>query len=260
MVCLTIELKSIIVPNADEMCRAPWQNERYFALKITNNTPAVQAAARRELKISDHIFSVQSTHRGRDYIRNVLDSFEVEGPNGKHLCMAFEPLRQPLWMLGKQCGNNGRLPPRKVKKVLPSILKCLDFLHSEANVIHTDLKGDHFMVPFESYNVLSNYVTRQQANPAPRLEGNGRAIHESRPDFGRMKRDVDFVKITDFGLAVRGDVMKKPNHDIQPHAYTAPEVMLKAGWSYSADIWNLGMVVCITQSSSCMKLIANPIL
>jgi hypothetical protein len=32
-------------------------------------------------------------------------------------------------------------------------------------------------------------------------------------------------------------------HDIQSLEYTAPEVMLQAGWSYSADIWNLGLVV-----------------
>ncbi len=29
----------------------------------------------------------------------------------------------------------------------------------------------------------------------------------------------------------------------QPEQFCAPEVLLKAGWTYSADIWNLGMVV-----------------
>ncbi|CAM1502196.1 Fc.00g041800.m01.CDS01 [Cosmosporella sp. VM-42] len=221
----------------------PWQNERYFALKITNNTSAVQAAARREIKVSDHMFSIRTTHPGRDYVRSVLDSFEVEGPSGKHICLAFEPLRQPLWMMGKQNTHNARVQPRTIKAVLPSILKCLDFIHSECQVIHTDLKGDHLMVPFEDPQVLQDYVNRQEANPAPELESNGRPIYESRTDFGRMKRDVDFVKVTDFGLAVRGDVMKTANHDIQPKEYTAPEVMLKAGWTYSADIWNLGMVL-----------------
>ena len=104
------------------------------------------------------------------------------------------------------------------------------------------------MVPFENPQVLQNYVRRQEANPAPALEGNGRPIFESRSDFGRMERDVDYVKITDFGLAIRGDVLKTPNHDIQPKEYTAPEVMLKAGWTYSADIWNLGMVVSLSHS------------
>lgn len=221
----------------------PWQNERYFALKITNNTPNVQAAARREVKVSEHMFSVRTHHPGRDYVRNVLDSFEIDGPHGKHVCLAMEPLRLPLWMMGRQNCLGGRVPVRTIKAVLPSILKCLDFLHTECQIIHTDLKGDHFVVPFENPKILQRYVERQEANPAPAQERDGRPIYETRTNFGRFRKEVDSVKITDFGLAVRGDVLKKANHDIQPREYTAPEVMLKAGWSYSADIWNLGMVL-----------------
>ena len=99
------------------------------------------------------------------------------------------------------------------------------------------------MLPFEDTGVLPNYVRYQEAHPAPNKERQGRPIYESRPDFGPMKKGVGFLKITDFGLAVRGDVLTKHNHDIQPLEYTAPEVMLKAGWSYPADIWNLGLVV-----------------
>jgi serine/threonine protein kinase len=205
-----------------------------------------------------------TTHPGQDYVRNVLDSFEVEGPGGKHLCLAFEPLRQPLWMLGRQISPNGLVQPRIIKALMPSILKCLDFLHSECHVIHTgntfipnrerhfrrltmhfhaDLKGDHFMLPFEEPAVIGDYVREQEANPAPFNERRGRPIYESRPDFGHLRKGVGLVKVTDFGLAVRGDVPTKHNHDIQPLEYTAPEVMLKAGWTYSADIWNLGLVV-----------------
>lgn len=96
------------------------------------------------------------------------------------------------------------------------------------------------MVPFEDAKVLEDYVCRQQANPAPCQERNGRPVYESRSNFGHLRGDIGYVKLTDFGLAVRGNAH---NHDIQPREYTAPEVMLKAGWSYSADIWNLGLVV-----------------
>ncbi|KAF7560552.1 hypothetical protein G7046_g3594 [Stylonectria norvegica] len=215
----------------------PWQSERFVALKITNCSRAVQKAARRELEVSKHMFSVRTSHPGRKFVRNVLDSFEVNGPGGKHLCLAFEPLRQPLWMLGSQSSSNGLLQPRTIKTIMPSILQCLDFLHSEY------LKGDHFMVPFEDSEVLKGYVRRQEANPAPCKERNSRPVYDSRSNFGRMRSGVDFVKITDFGLAVRGDVSPMNNHDIQPQEYTAPEVMLKAGWTYSTDIWNLGLVM-----------------
>jgi serine/threonine-protein kinase SRPK3 len=49
-------------------------------------------------------------------------------------------------------------------------------------------------------------------------------------------------KITDFGLAQRGD--QPALHPIQPDHCHAPEVLLGTGWSYSADIWNFGIMVC----------------
>lgn len=62
-------------------------------------------------------------------------------------------------------------------------------------------------------------------------------------DFGGLKKGVGRLKICDFGAAVLGNVPIPHSHDIQPAQFCAPEVLLKGGWTYSADIWNLGMVV-----------------
>ena len=51
------------------------------------------------------------------------------------------------------------------------------------------------------------------------------------------------MRICDFSAAVFGNVSTPHNHDIQPQPFCAPEVLLRAGWTYSADIWNLGTVV-----------------
>ena len=77
-----------------------------------------------------------STHQGKNYIRRAFDSFEVDGPAGKHTCIAFEPLRQPLPLFGRQL-STGVVPPVVMKALLPSVLKGLDFLHSECHIIHT---------------------------------------------------------------------------------------------------------------------------
>lgn len=37
----------------------------------------------------------------------------------------------------------------------------------------------------------------------------------------------------------------KRNHDAQPNIYRAPEVMLKAPWSYPIDIWNVGAMIWV---------------
>ncbi|KAJ4259716.1 hypothetical protein NW762_007647 [Fusarium torreyae] len=223
----------------------PWQKDTYAALKITNNTPVKQAAARKELGITKQVFAAKTSHPGRQFIRGVLDSFEVQGPDGTHIVLALEPLRQPLSMLAQQDGLTKKVPVRTIKAVLPSILQSLDYLHSEAGIIHTGksiyLKADHFMIPFEDTTVLDEYVMRQEANPAPCIDRNGRPIYVSRSNFGQLRGTVENVKLTDFGLAVRGS--QPNNHDIQPREYTAPEVLLKADWTYSVDVWNLALVL-----------------
>lgn len=47
-------------------------------------------------------------------------------------------------------------------------------------------------------------------------------------------------KLADFGLATQGDIVHL--HPIQPNVYRAPEVILGAGWTCSAVIWNLGEI------------------
>lgn len=50
--------------------------------------------------------------------------------------------------------------------------------------------------------------------------------------------------LTDFDGSVGGGEDEEWNHDIQPTGMAAPEVLLRAKWGYSADIWNLGVLLC----------------
>ncbi|GLA00531.1 hypothetical protein AnigIFM60653_009280 [Aspergillus niger] len=220
----------------------PWQSNRYVTLKITNSGAEEKKAAEDELQISQHIAGLRSEHEGREYVRLVQDSFQIQGILGDHLCLVFEPLREPIWLLGRHLGSKG-VPPQVLKAFLRVILCGLDFLHSECHVIHTDLKADNFLVGFEDATVLKEYVRQQEVHPAPHVLRNGRPVFESRNDFGPLKRGVGLLRISDFSAAVFGDVSTPHNHDIQPQPFCAPEVLLKAGWSYSADIWNLGTVL-----------------
>lgn len=91
--------------------------------------------------------------------------------------------------------------------------------------------------------MLDEYVKAQADHPMPRKRTNGRNIYLSHNDFGDLKSYVMLPKIVDFGLAqqvVGKDLLR---HPIQPPLYHAPEVLLGIPWSYSADIWNLGVLV-----------------
>jgi serine/threonine-protein kinase SRPK3 len=98
-------------------------------------------------------------------------------------------------------------------------------------------------VGFEDGTVLDDYILQQQDHPATYKFSDDHPVYLSQPDFGPLKKGIGMVKISDFSAAVFGNVLTPHNHNIQPLPFCAPEVLLEATWTYSADIWNLGNVV-----------------
>lgn len=85
------------------------------------------------------IANANPNHRGRVILRTVIDDFEVASPNGAHLCLVFEPMREPLWLFRRRFGADRVTQPflPLFKTYLQILLEALDFLHSECQIIHT---------------------------------------------------------------------------------------------------------------------------
>lgn len=100
------------------------------------------------------------------------------------------------------------------------------------------------MIKVEDPSILEGSARDEYQHPLPQKScSDGRTIYLSRNDFGISQETTGIIQITDFDLSVRGD---KPNRGcIQAEIYRAPEVILDAGYSYSADIWSLGVMVCL---------------
>ena len=96
---------------------------------------------------------------------------------------------------------------------------------------------------FEHPSVLQDFAQRQTENPMPRKIKDGRSIYLSHNDFGPPKSFRILPKIADFGLAQSGEGSEPRMHPIQPPLFHAPEVLLGTSWTYSVDIWNLGVLV-----------------
>lgn len=100
------------------------------------------------------------------------------------------------------------------------------------------------MARLEDTSLLEQSALDEFHNPLPQKILDGRKIYLSRNQYGRPKKIskiLGIVTITDFGFAVCGD---GPHYGaIQVEPFRAPEVILDAGWTYSADIWNLGVMV-----------------
>lgn len=89
--------------------------------------------------------------------------------------------------------------------------------------------------------ILKSVAHDEYASPSPQKVTADRTIYLSRNDFGHLLKPTGVVQISDFGLSVSGKTQQ--TGCIQAEPYRAPEVILDAGYSYSADIWSLGVLV-----------------
>lgn len=103
------------------------------------------------------------------------------------------------------------------------------------------------MMTIEDDAVLADFVKHYKTNPQLRhvRPEDGRVTYLSEDDFGPLRGNMLFPKLADFNLSVpRLPSDKGHLSPIQSHRYRAPEVLLGCPWSYSVDIWNLGLLVC----------------
>ncbi|KAJ5405446.1 hypothetical protein N7465_006730 [Penicillium sp. CMV-2018d] len=237
---------------ARDISRLKWQSEKTVTLKIINSNDTDDA--RHEHEIESHIMQQNPEHRGCAILRTCLDDFEVDGREAKHMCLVYEPMREPLWILQRRFVDR-KLPLPIAKAYIYFLLVGLDYLHSECKVVHTDLKLGNILMSFENENVLPNFIKQQQPMQCKVDGDSGRTIYRCHNDFGALNgREIKNMvpKIADFGLAARLDKPSTRNgmvgeqlgiYPIQPDHYRAPEVILGCGWDSKADIWNFGVLL-----------------
>jgi serine/threonine-protein kinase SRPK3 len=97
------------------------------------------------------------------------------------------------------------------------------------------------MVRLQDKSILERDAHDEFDNPLPQKKYADRTIYLSRNNYGQPTSITGIISIVDFGLSVTGD--GPHNGCIQAEPYRAPEVILDAGWTYSSDIWNLGVMV-----------------
>ncbi|KAL4899487.1 hypothetical protein BDW74DRAFT_171527 [Aspergillus multicolor] len=195
---------------------------RYVAIKVNANNYESQESAEKEPRITEHITSANPQHLGRNFVATLLDSFRFANPVGgnPHICIIFDVLCEPLWMLKRLCKGN-IIPLDVLKEVTKLILEGLRYLHDECHVIHTDLKSDNILLVLCNPSIMDSVAQDEMTNPFPRKQLDNREIYLSRNYWG--------LSSTDLG---------RP-----PDGYRAPEVCLECEWSYSVDIWNLGVML-----------------
>ncbi|OBT52082.1 hypothetical protein VE04_07674 [Pseudogymnoascus sp. 24MN13] len=193
---------------------------------------------RREIDAYKHLDTLTTSHVGALLIRDMADSFDISNAHGKYPCIVHKPLSISLAQLRSKCPNR-RLPVNVLKPALVHIFLALDFLHSEANMVHTDLQERNIILGIEDDSILEEFARSELRHPSPRKVDGDRIIYKSR-DLVITKNPGRPV-ITDFGEARIGQ--QTYDDDIQPFQYRASEVIMGMPWSYKVDIWNVGVMI-----------------
>ncbi|KAL2066503.1 hypothetical protein VTL71DRAFT_2574 [Oculimacula yallundae] len=210
------------------------QAHRHVAVKIFTN----DGQDTDEIAIYKHISQGNNSRLGYHYVRNALDSFELENRGDKHPCLVHEPLWDSIRTLLERSGRD-RLTEDLLRVNLQRLLLALDYLHTDRKLIHTDIKSDNILHFIEDTSILAAFEEAEIAQPSPRRKAVDREIYVSRTLD--MPESIGEPVLCDFGNAVYGT--KVNDDDAYPDVYRCPEVMLHLPWSYSADIWNVGAMI-----------------
>src|SRR6478735_8131385 len=108
-----------------------------------------------------------------------------------------------------------------------------------------DLKPDNIMIRIEDSKMFEKDAIEEYNNPLPEKQLDDRTIYLSRNNYGPLARPTGTIQLVDFDLAVHSKPGELHYGAIQGEIYRAPEVIIDSGYSYSADIWSLGVMVMI---------------
>jgi serine/threonine-protein kinase SRPK3 len=111
---------------------------QYVTLKMYISNTALGNHLDDELQAYQRIAKGPKRHPGRQAIRSLLDSFDVNGSEEEHRCLVHAPLSDNLSTFLRR--NPVRQLPKPILAfVLHRLFLALDYLHRECQIIHTGI-------------------------------------------------------------------------------------------------------------------------
>ena len=206
-------------------------------------------------------FAQGSDHPGLDFTRLASDVFEIDGPSGRHYCIAAKPQGTNLRTL-QETLVNAILPKGLVKSLIHRLLFSVNWLHATCGVVHTGIPNQviwrspstNEVTDISPPNVLTlameeinfKHVEEQESqDPSLPIMDDGAPVYKSRTTM----LEVSGVPVlADFGKMRLAEPMNKDWW--MPDIYRAPEVLLMLPWGFPVDIWSLGVMVSSNAAES----------
>ncbi|KAI3338693.1 kinase-like domain-containing protein [Ustulina deusta] len=226
------------------------EQQRYVAVKIS----VAEANSNHEVGILQ-LISSSPNHRGKEHIVQLLDSFSIEGPNGKHRCLVLELLGPNIPDLVGSYLHDERLPAQAARSIACQVLTGVDFL-AQLNIGHGDIHARNITLKLplhlDSLNEQEfiNMLGQPELGRVQRTDGSAPEIYLPsyvvRPGPFKAKDILQslrapVVKIIDFGESFLPHQTPATLHT--PLVVRAPEVLFDDPIDRRVDLWSLGCLL-----------------
>jgi serine/threonine protein kinase len=178
---------------------------------------AADVDASKELSIQQYLAAKSPKDFDSNFVLLSLDSFVLEGPNGKHHCLVADPmgpsisavLNAPPEFYDPLNPPTQRFPTPRNKSFLRNILCGLKFLHNN-NVVHGDLQSGNVLFSLKHLTALDpskleQNETNSTLDPLVRVDRN---VDRWAPKYlavpepltkEALPLDEQVIKLADFG-------------------------------------------------------------
>ncbi|KAL9117079.1 MAG: hypothetical protein Q9187_006387 [Circinaria calcarea] len=190
-----------------------------------------------EIDMYEHLSKGNPNHIGKRFVRTALDSFKKPRAGGEHHCLVHIPLWGSLRDMMVRNPYRQKFTEQLLRATLYCLLQALDYLHTDRKVIHTDISANNILLEIDDRSMLNSFVDQELKHPSPRKQVEDSIVYASRL-FGWPPTGEPIL--SDFGSAEKGDADN--TRKAGPSLYRSPEVLLEMKWSYSIDIWNVGVM------------------